>query len=176
MSDVLARDLLARSGMTERRLRDAATVPLAEIMSDRVVSATPGTTIQDLAAVIAARGVSGVPVVDPGGRAVGIVTRTDLVRWAFSAPEDQRRTCRVVDLMTRAVLSLPREAPIARAAALMSFEGVHRIVVTRADGSVCGMLSAIDVLNWVARNGGYVGPCPDPAVDPDEGAELGEGD
>lgn len=159
-----------------RQPRDPADCPLTEIMTDRVFCTTPETSIESLAEAIGKHGVSGMPVVDAERRALGVVTRTDLVRWAFSPPELKQRKCTVGDLMTQPVITLPPETPIARAAALMSFEGIHRILVARADGKVCGVVSSIDVLEWVARNGGYVGPCPDPRVDPDEPADLGVGD
>jgi CheY-like chemotaxis protein len=63
--------------------------------------------------------------------------------------------------MTPFAFSLPSHAPIAQAAALMAYEGVNRIVVVSADGLIVGLLTARDVMRWVATQAGYV--IPDPA-------------
>jgi CheY-like chemotaxis protein len=44
------------------------------------------------------------------------------------------------------------------AAALMAYESVQRVVVVTGDGKVEGMVSAEDVLRWVALGAGYVVP------------------
>jgi predicted transcriptional regulator len=54
--------------------------------------------------------------------------------------------------------SLTESASIARAAALMSFEGVHRVVIIDVSGVVVGVLSSLDILRWVAQSSGYVLP------------------
>ena len=60
--------------------------------------------------------------------------------------------------MTRDVLSLDRDTDVTRAAALMSYEGVHRLVVISADRHPIGIVSAIDILRCIARRHGYVVP------------------
>jgi CBS-domain-containing membrane protein len=37
----------------------------------------------------------------------------------------------------------------------MAFEGLHHVPVVSDSGQVVGMLSVLDVLNWLARNIGY---------------------
>jgi CBS domain-containing protein len=41
------------------------------------------------------------------------------------------------------------------AATVMAIEGVHRIPVTSESGEVVGILSALDVLRWLAEQDGY---------------------
>ena len=50
---------------------------------------------------------------------------------------------------------MPAHSSIARAAALMSYERVHRVVVLSPSRAVVGIVSAMDVLRWLARNDGY---------------------
>jgi len=57
---------------------------LRDIMTTDVVSVPPDATLREVAEVLAERQVSGAPVVD-GGRVVGVITATDLVR--FESPE-----------------------------------------------------------------------------------------
>lgn len=53
---------------------------LAEIMTQRVISATPQTEIRDIARVMLDERIHAVPVIDPARRPVGILTARDLLR------------------------------------------------------------------------------------------------
>ena len=44
------------------------------------------------------------------------------------------------------------------AAALMAFEGVHRIPVVDDAGRVSGVITTLDVLRWLAQEEGYLAP------------------
>jgi CBS domain-containing protein len=57
--------------------------------------------------------------------------------------------------MTPLALALPEGATVSRAAALMAYEGVHRIPIVSDDGVVVGILAAVDVLRWLATSSGY---------------------
>ncbi len=54
--------------------------------------------------------------------------------------------------------TLPASATLSRAAALMAFEGIHRVPVVSTDGRVVGIVSSLDVARWLARNDGYIAP------------------
>jgi CBS domain-containing protein len=58
--------------------------------------------------------------------------------------------------MSHLVYTLDARADIARAAALMAYEHVHQIVITHEDGRPLGLVSALDILGWIARASGYV--------------------
>jgi hypothetical protein len=53
---------------------------VADIMTRQVISVTPQTTIAEAARLLLDNRISGLPVVDPGGTVVGIVTEGDLLR------------------------------------------------------------------------------------------------
>lgn len=94
-----------------------------------------------------------VPVVDAIGRPTGILSRIDLLRLS---PGDARP---VRQVMTTFATTVTDSAPLEQAAALMALEGVHQLPVVSAgpDGKVIGMVSALDLARWVARNHGYLG-------------------
>jgi CBS domain-containing protein len=110
----------------------------------------PSMSVEALVSVFLGNHISGAPVVDRDGKAIGVVSKTDalLARGSDS----------VADIMTPIVLMLSESAPVSRAAALMAYEGVHRIIVTSDDGRVVGVLGALDVLRHVASERGYVIP------------------
>jgi CBS domain-containing protein len=59
-----------------------------DIMTSPVITVRTGATVQDAAALLAARGFTALPVVDDDDRLVGIVSEADLVRDRF--PRDPR--------------------------------------------------------------------------------------
>jgi CBS domain-containing protein len=74
---------------------------------------------------------------------------------ASGAPSSGPRA-RVREIMTPIVFSLPSDASVARAAALMTYERVHRLPVVGPDGEVVGIVSAMDVLRWLAHGAGLL--------------------
>jgi CBS domain-containing protein len=60
-----------------------------DIMTRRVITVHPDTTVQDAARLMVTNRVSGLPVVDAGGRVVGIISDGDLIRAS-----DGRRSAR----------------------------------------------------------------------------------
>lgn len=101
------------------------------------------------------------PVVDETMKLVGILSRTDLVRYDAKHPHKRRHNQKpvlVADAMTPLVHGLPEDAPVAYAISLMAFERLHEVPVVDAGGRVLGMLTANDALRWVAGALGYVVP------------------
>jgi CBS domain-containing protein len=146
----------ARPAVLRRRFVDGGTpgerTPVCTIMTPDVWCAREDLELSILRGVLAQHGFSGVPVVDDGGRCVGVVSAADLVRTG-----DDGHT-RVRDVMSRLTFVLPDNASVSQAAALMALEHVHRIPIVTDDGRVAGIVSSIDVLAWLARQDGYVVP------------------
>jgi CBS domain-containing protein len=118
-------------------------------MSRTSVAVRSGLAASSAATALRARSQSGAPVVDGEGRPVGFVVEADLLR--------ARPGAKVADAMSRMALSLPEDAPASRAAALLAEHGVERVAVVSGDGAVVGVLSALDVVAWLAAPGGPLG-------------------
>jgi CBS domain-containing protein len=158
---------------------------LGAIMTRDVVCVPPELDVDALAELFLQRRISGAPVVARDGTAIGIVSKTDVLRQRYengdtecAEPAEPARIrrggvevdlgpgyhvlhaspTRVVDIMMPVSFSMPEDAPVSRAAALMALEGVHRIPIVAADGSVVGIVSALDVLRWLAIRAGYLVP------------------
>jgi CBS domain-containing protein len=86
------------------------------------------------------RHVSGVPVVK-GGKLVGMVTRTDLLR---NPEEDQTAL-----LMTRDPLVVHPEDSVVEAARLLAENDIRRLPVVE-DGSLVGIVSVADIIRVIA--------------------------
>jgi len=128
--------------------------PISAVMARDVVCVGPAATLADLSHLLLVHDIGGVPVVDPEGRPLGVVSKTDALR--AHAQGDSRALAG--DIMTPVTLAMREYSSIAHAAALMAYEHVHRVVVVDPSGSVVGLVSTIDVLRWLARKDGYAIP------------------
>jgi predicted transcriptional regulator len=118
-------------------------------------------TAGELAVFLLDRRLGCVAVVDDAERVVGFVSMMDLVRehvMEEKARGEAPHRTRVGDMMMPSVLTLPEDATIARAAAVMATRGVHRLLLLGPGGEAIGMVHAIDVLRWFARSQGVYVP------------------
>jgi CBS domain-containing protein len=99
--------------------------------------------ISDVRMLLVEHRVPAIAVVD-GDELYGVLTRTDALR----ATNDNVAG----DVVSRFVFALPAHAPIARAAALIAYENVGQIVVTHCDGSLLGMVSAVELVRYFVSN------------------------
>jgi CBS domain-containing protein len=93
-----------------------------------------------------------VPVVDPDGFLVGVISQLDLVRVRASDElwTDWSRLC-ARHIMSEPTLAVTIDTPVTEAAQLMETHRVHRLVVVSTDGeSPVGILSATDLVHSLA--------------------------
>ena len=124
-------------------------VPITQVMTRPAVVLQPDMTVGQARALLDERGIHGAPVVDLEQRAIGMMSRGDLAAEPVDAT--------LGDVMVCFAFTLPTRASLGQAAALMAYEGVHRVVVTDDVGQVVGVVSAIDVAAWVGEQAGYLG-------------------
>ncbi|HKA55387.1 MAG TPA: CBS domain-containing protein [Candidatus Binatia bacterium] len=119
-----------------------------QLMTARVVVATPDTPLAEAARLLAGVEISGLPIVDAEGKVVGIVTESDLLEAllgpvAVETPVHTLMTTHVVtvDEFTRAdsVIRLLRE------------KRFHHLPVTR-QGVVVGLITPQDVLRYFVEH------------------------
>jgi CBS-domain-containing membrane protein len=134
-----------------------------------VVTVAPQATVREVAALLVKHRVSAVPVVDPSGRIVGIVSEGDLMwraetgaerrrSWwlqAFSgnnlAAEDFRKANarRVSDLMTTNVVTAAPDTPLGEIAALLEKHHIKRVPIVAGDRLV-GIVSRANLVQALA--------------------------
>jgi CBS domain-containing protein len=148
----------------------------ADIMTTDVITVDPDMTVQALAALLAASGISGAPVVDPSARLVGIVSEGDLLHraeigtarrhrvrrrswWLDHFAADQARDYvkshgrTVKDLMTRDVATVNENTELAEVAALLEAKRIKRVPVMR-DGKMVGIISRANIVRAVGATKG----------------------
>jgi CBS domain-containing protein len=135
---------------------------VSDLMRRDVVTISPGATVQELARLLRTHRISGVPVVDESGLAVGVVSVTDLL-WLsdhlLPAPVAVRPARRwegigkrtVRDIMTEGVFGVTPESDLEDLLEFFSGTGLHRAFVVR-DGKVLGVISMTDLLELVEED------------------------
>jgi CBS domain-containing protein len=78
------RDYARKVILKERSSKDT---PVWEIMTDRVITASPNSTVEECMRVMTENRIRHLPVLD-GERVVGIVSIGDLVNWTITAHEE----------------------------------------------------------------------------------------
>jgi CBS domain-containing protein len=122
------------------------------LMSSPIVSVAPETRLDAAYRVLAARRISSVPVIDGAGKALGVLSLTDLLRLGrlepaslaglrpLDLPEDP-----VSDHMHKGVQTVRPDAPVTVAAHAMVEHRIHRVYV-EDEGVLAGVFSIDEVL------------------------------
>jgi CBS domain-containing protein len=98
--------------------------------------------------------ISALPVVDPGGRMIGVISSTDILTSEAEATDPSAREALfddtpVRDLMTAHPLTVGPDADVKEAAQAMLYADVHRLFVTEGD-RVVGVISTTDIVRGIA--------------------------
>ncbi len=129
-------------------------VVVADVMTIDPVTVAVDDSIETAEHLLATFRVSGLPVVDGGGRLVGVLSRTDLLLDSGPTMKQLVRGrasgLRVGELMTSPALTVSLSATLVEAARVMHQEQVHRLVVVDESDVPIGVLSATDFVRLVA--------------------------
>lgn len=139
---------------------------VSDVMTTEVITVAEDAPFKDLAQIMASRGISALPVLDPHGRVTGIVSETDLLRkeeyqdepTAKHAPWWGHRKARIRaggrvarDMMTPHPVTIAPEASIVAAARELDRHHVRRLVVLNTDGWLAGIVTPSDLLKPYLR-------------------------
>jgi CBS domain-containing protein len=133
----------------------AGLVPVTDIMTREVVSASADATLGAVIDLVVGCYLGCVPIVDDDGCPIGMITKRDLVEPLRSGgTSDPTRTAQ--DAMLPLAFTLDEHATVAQAAALMASEGLHHVPIVSVKGRLAGIVSSLDIVRWLARNDGLV--------------------
>jgi CBS domain-containing protein len=133
----------------------AEVTPISEIMTKGALCVSIDLTAESVVKLFFDNAISGAPVIDERGHAIGVVSKTDLLR-ARDRWKKGGQGPTVGEIMTPVAFTMKESAPISQAAALMAFEQIHRLPIVSESGEVIGIVSSIDVLRWIAETEGYL--------------------
>jgi CBS domain-containing protein len=144
-----------------------------DIMTTEILTVAPETSISELSKMLENRKIGGVPVVDQGGRLVGVITQSDLVERArdlelppainildfhiylqipshlFHKVEKMLGTT-VGDCMTANPVTVAPDTTIAKVAALMAKQNVHTLPVVEG-AKLVGIIGKMDLIRAMAE-------------------------
>lgn len=151
----------------------AATDRVGDHMTTDVLSLRPEMAVREAAEALVARGVDGAPVVDAGGKVVGLLTSTDLIVQAselhlptvvaifgvaFELPRSARAFDKEVhkalgnlvgDVMSAEPRTCSPDDSVQAAATAMHDHDVSRLPVVDGDGRLVGIIARGDVLKAI---------------------------
>jgi predicted transcriptional regulator len=147
-----------------------------DIMNPHVVTVTDTMELREAAKIFVEEGITGAPVVDDLGTLVGVISQSDLVEHEATTERDltleapfYRRPYdeaispgrgfhieelpaeMVKDVMTPFLVTVTEDIPIHEVAARMAKCGIHRLIVVDEDQQIRGIVTSMDVLQWVAE-------------------------
>ncbi len=128
-----------------------AGIRVTDYMSHDVRSVHKDATLQEAARLLSKWRVGSL-LVDDGRRYVGIITDTDLSRKGTAKGLDPTQTS-VKTCMSKPVVSIEDDEPLAAAIALMKAKAIRHLAVTE-DGTIIGVLSVSDLLRTYAELAG----------------------
>jgi len=144
-------------------------IKIQEIMTREVISAGINDTVEKCAGILMKNGFSGLPVLDKGGKVVGVLTEGDLIRRVarFESPgymevlggliylddplefmEELRRSMalRAGRLMSREVITVTEEDTVEDAASQMVKNNINRLPVVDEENRPVGIISRKDIM------------------------------
>ncbi len=114
-----------------------------ELMTARVETIAPGSTVKEAARKMHDLHIGSLPVVE-GGQLVGIITDRDVCCRVVATGRDAVMT-QVKEVMVKDVTTCFDDQDIADAARLMSDHHIRRLAVLTRDNSMAGFLSVEDL-------------------------------
>lgn len=127
---------------------------VAELMQTNLQTVAPDSTVADAIVLLSESHVTGVPVVDPRARVLGVLTTTDVLNAAAetAGAEERERLfgeTRVEEIMTPHPLTVSPDSDVKEAAQQMLYLEVHRLFV-EDEGQLVGVISQSDIVRAVA--------------------------
>jgi CBS-domain-containing membrane protein len=151
--------------------RFTRSVKARDIMNEKVVRVSPEDRLEDVVLAMSAGEVSGVPVTDPDGKVVGVISEKDIIGRMLGGRSGSLMTmmagclraggcmcARVRDLPAREIMTSPAvtvrdDATLAELADLLAGRKVNRLPVTDGEGRLLGILARNDIVSAMMRIG-----------------------
>ena len=161
--------------------RIAQSVTAEDIMTKTVITVRPETPVQEAADLMAAKRVSGVPVVTEDMLVAGVLSEKDfLARMGPNGPKTfmdvvarclMARGCaalairekKVEDIMTSPAVTVNRKTSLLEISALLREKKINRVPVTDRQGFLVGIVSREDIIHTPLIQGDMIRPEDGPA-------------
>jgi len=174
LQDMVTDGIVAVSGLEVRSYKTRQNliprqIKVRDIMTRNPRRVLPRDPVSEVMRLLLSAVFTGVPVVDPAGRPLGIITQGDLVyragmplRLGLLAESDASRRDSAFEalahqeaeaIMSRPAVLITENHNLAEAVDLMLRKEVKRLPVVNENGVLVGMLSRVDVFRTIMREG-----------------------
>lgn len=144
-----------------------------DIMTSEVITVKEDTSVQELAGILAANAISGVPVVNDNDELIGIVTESDLIDQnkkvhiptvmsildSFVFLENPVRLekdlqkmagTKAGEICSRKIISVVKDTPLDELATLMADKKIHTLPVMDG-GKLVGVIGKSDIIRVISQ-------------------------
>jgi len=123
-----------------------------DIMNPVVCTIPRGMLVCEVEGILVAKRISGAPLVDSAGQVVGIISKSDIVRFDFTGGNPAEAAA--WEIASPSVITVPPSCSLKAAAQLMLDKHIHRLLVAH-EGEMVGLISALDFVQLVAQGADY---------------------
>ena len=157
-------------------MTSALDIPVAEIMTRRLELVTDDTPLRHAAKIMLDNRVTGLPVTTPEGSLVGVLSWSDVLRalqqegrrrtddptfyghvapsvWIGAVPPIEALGGTVREHMSTLLIAVGTHATLRQAIHRMARGDVHRVLVVDDNDNLAGLVSAFDVVRYLAGLG-----------------------
>ncbi len=158
-------------------------MPVAEVMTRKVITAKRSTTLKELMEIFRRFSLRTLPVVDRENKVIGMVALEDVLKmfqpypsnildmldrvpfldeyddislWDVDIPSEMGVLCVVEDLMNMNVVTINEEATTIQARSLMKLHRLKRIPVVDEENHLLGIISLFDIIMAVFKQKGIL--------------------
>lgn len=158
-------------------------MPVAEVMTRKVITAKRSTTLKELMEIFRRFSLRTLPVVDRENKVIGVVALEDVLKifqphpsdildmldrvpfldeyddrslWDVDIPPEMGVLCVVEDLMNVNVVTINEEATTIQARSLMKLHRLRRIPVVDKENRLLGIISLFDIIMAVFKQKGIL--------------------
>lgn len=130
--------------------------PVIALSPPKTICAAPQTPASAMAKLMVDDGIGAVVIVDDERRAVGVLSKSDLL--AGACVDAAWGDVTAAERMTRSPRTIRIDAPTWELAVVMAYDGVHHVPLVDEDRRVVGMTTSMDIVRWVAMRSGWAIP------------------
>ncbi len=144
--------------------RLSQTVTARHVMTGEVICVQADTPVLKVARIMASHGISGVPVVDPKKRVIGIISEKDFL--LHMGGQNKTSFMEVVahclssdgcvavsirgknadHIMTTPAITVHKDASVSTISGILTENGINRVPVTDKDGKLIGIIARADIV------------------------------
>jgi len=125
---------------------------VVDLMTTEVIAVSRDTGLREAARLMFRNRVSGLPLTEPDGTLIGIITEADFLRLEVERQEGARdQVATVGEVMSIGVVTIRPEMEIYEAAKIMAVQEVKRLPVVDDDNRLLGVISRADIVSIFTR-------------------------